>query len=289
MKFPFNQEVNKMKWHIVMDSSCDLLPDSKQEGEVQVSSVPFTISVGETHFVDDEHLDTEVMLKAMEEFPEASRTACPSPKLWMDQFEKADQTIAITISSKLSGSMNSALLAKEKVLKNHPEKKIAVLDSRSTGPELALCVEEMKKLIASGADFDEVVSKASAFFRKTKIIFALSSFDNLVKNGRMGKIVGFVARKLGMWGIGVGSDEGTIKMKGKTRGPKRAISMLIKNMKKAGYKGGRVLISHCHNLNLAKKLKSKIQKLWKNSDVGILPTRGLCSFYAERGGLIMSY
>lgn len=278
-----------MKWNIVMDSSCDLLPESIQNGEVQISSVPFIISVGKTDFVDDERLDTSAMLNAMEQCPEASHTSCPSPQGWIGQFEKADWSIAITISSKLSGSMNSAMLAKEMVLEQHPEKKIAVLDSRSTGPELALCVEEMKKQIESGADFESVVSHASALLRKTKVMFALSSFDNLVKNGRMSKIAGFVARKLGMWGIGIGSDEGTIAIKGKTRGPAKAISMLLESMKENGFAGGKVMISHCKNLDFAEKLKSKIQEVWKNCDVRILPTRGLCSYYAERGGLILSY
>lgn len=278
-----------MKWNIVMDSSCDLLPESSQNGEVQISSVPFIISVGKTDFVDDERLDTSVMLNAMEQCPEASHTSCPSPQGWINEFERADQSIAITISSKLSGSMNSAVLAKEMVLEQHPKKKIAVLDSRSTGPELALCVEEIKKQIEGGADFESVVSRATAFLMKTKVIFALSSFDNLVKNGRMSKIAGFVARKLGMWGIGVGSEEGTIAIKGKTRGPAKAISMLLENMKENGFSGGKVMISHCQNPAFAEKLKCKIQELWKNCDVRILPTRGLCSYYAERGGLILSY
>ncbi|WP_102269133.1 DegV family protein [Massilicoli timonensis] len=278
-----------MRWNIIMDSSCDLLPESSQNGGVQISSVPFIISVGKTDFVDDERLDTSVMLNAMEQCPEASHTSCPSPQGWINEFERADQSIAITISSKLSGSMNSAMLAKEMVLEQHPEKKIAVLDSRSTGPELALCVEEMKKQIDSGADFETVVSCASAFLQKTKVMFALSSFNNLVKNGRMSKIAGFVARKLGMWGIGLGSEEGTIEIKGKARGSAKAIAMLLENMRENGFSGGKVMISHCQNPAFAEKLKSKIQELWKNCDVRILPTRGLCSYYAERGGLILSY
>ena len=278
-----------MKWNIVTDSSCDLFPAALQGGEVQISSVPFIISVGNRDFVDDETLNTAEMLDAMEHCQQASHTSCPSPQGWLEQFEKADSCIAITISSRLSGSMNSAVLAKEMVLERYPEKKIAVLDSHSTGPEIVICVERICDLIEAGADFEKIVSEAEALLRDTRIVFALSSFDNLVKNGRMSKIAGFVASKLGMWGIGIGSDEGTISIKGKTRGAAKAMTMLLEDMKERGYHGGKVIISHCHNLVFADRLQSKIKELWQDAKISIMPTRGLCSYYAERGGLIVSY
>lgn len=278
-----------MKWNIVTDSSCDLHPLAGQTGDVQISSVPFIISVGDKDFVDDSKLDTAAMLKAMEQCPQASHTSCPSPQGWVEQFEQAEQSIAFTISAELSGSFSSAMIAKEIVLEKYPDRKIAVLDSCSTGPEIALCVEETARLIESGANFENIVAHAKAFFQKSRVAFALSSFDNLVKNGRMSKIAGFIARKLGMWGIGIGSDEGTIAIKGKTRGVSGALSMLLDDMKEHGFCGGKVMISHCHNHDFAEKLKLKIQERWENCVVDILPTRGLCSYYAERGGLILAY
>lgn len=278
-----------MKWNIITDSSCDFRSGNNQNEEIQISNVPFTISVGNHDFVDNDHLDTQVMLNAMEHEKSASRTSCPSPNEWLKQFEKADYSIAITISSQLSGSMNSAMVAKEMAMEQNPQKKIAVLDSRSTGPELVLCVEEIERLIKDGVDFDDIVSHAANFLKKTKIMFALSSFDNLIKNGRMSKISGFIARKLGMWGIGGGSDEGKIIMEGKTRGAKKAVEMLVIIMKEKGFGGNKVAISHCDNLAFAETLKKRILEIWKNAEVMILPTRGLCSYYAERGGLIVSY
>ncbi len=278
-----------MKWNIVTDSSCDLLPMSRQNGEIQISSVPFTITIGNQDFVDDENLDTQKMLYAMEQEKSASHTSCPPPNAWLTQFEKADCSIAITISSQLSGSMNSAIVAKEMALEQNPQKKIAVIDSRSTGPELVLCVEEIEKLIRRGADFEDIVLYAMNFLNRTKVQFALSSFDNLVKNGRMSKMAGFLAKALGMWGIGGGSGEGKIVMEGKTRGAKKAVKMLVESMREKGFRGGKVAISHCDNLPLAESLKKGILEVWKNAEVEILPTRGLCSYYAERGGLIVSY
>lgn len=278
-----------MKWNIVTDSSCDLFPAVLQNGEVKISSVPFIISVGGRDFLDDETLDTAEMLEAMEHYERASYTSCPAPQGWLEQFEKADFCIAVTISSKLSGSMNSAVIAREMALERFPEKKIAVLDSLSTGPEIVMCVEKICSLIEAGVDFEEVVSEAESCLHNTHIAFALSSFNNLVKNGRMSKVAGFVASGLGMWGIGIGSNEGTICIKGKVRGSAKAIVMLLEDMKERGFRGGRVIISHCHNSIIANKLKSKIRDIWQDTKISVIPARGLCSYYAERGGLIVSY
>ena len=251
--------------------------------------MPFVVSVGEHDYVDDPSLDTAAFLDAMEGSEAPSRTSCPSPQAWLEQFEKAEQSIALTISSNLSGSYNSAMTAKQMAQERAPEKKIAVLDSLSTGPEVTLCVEKIRALIEAGEEFSGVVEKAQAQLKETRIAFALCSFHNLVKNGRMSRLAGVLARRLNMWGIGIGSEEGTIAIKGKVRGSAKAIALLVQDMKERGFRGGRVIITHCQNLELAQKLQSKILELWQSAKVSIMPTRGLCSYYAERNGLIVGY
>ena len=278
-----------MKWNIVTDSSCDLFPQAGFAPEAELSSVPFVVSVGEHDYVDDPSLDTAAFLDAMEGSEAPSRTSCPSPQAWLEQFEKAEQSIALTISSNLSGSYNSAMTAKQMAQERAPEKKIAVLDSLSTGPEVTLCVEKIRALIEAGEEFSGVVEKAQAQLKETRIAFALCSFHNLVKNGRMSRLAGVLARRLNMWGIGIGSEEGTIAIKGKVRGSAKAIALLVQDMKERGFRGGRVIITHCQNLELAQKLQSKILELWQSAKVSIMPTRGLCSYYAERNGLIVGY
>ena len=191
-----------MNWNIITDSSCDLLPSSSPDGGIRLTSVPFTIRIGERDFVDDEHLDTMEMLSAMEQERSASHTSCPTPDAWLAQFEQADCAIAITISSQLSGSMNSALAARDMALEKDPDKKIVILDSFSTGPEVLLCVKEIERLIRQGHAFDDIAAHARGFLQKTRILFALSSFDNLIKNGRIHRLTGMLAKALGIWGIG---------------------------------------------------------------------------------------
>ena len=104
----------------------------------------------------------------------------------------------------------------------------------------------------------------------------------------MGRVAGFVAGKLGMCGVGVAND-GRIDVKSKVRGTQKALKVIIDSMKEHAFMGGEVLISHCLNEELALKLKTLIQETWSNAKVDIMPTRGLCSLYAEKGGLIIAY
>ncbi|MBQ2816000.1 MAG: DegV family protein [Clostridia bacterium] len=276
-----------MKWKIISDSSCDLMKKDVACEEVDFTTIPFILNIGNEEYIDTEDLDTDKMISAMENCSTACGSACPSPANWLNEYKNTENAIAITISSNLSGSHNSAVVAKE--MATDENKNVAVLDSRSTGPELAICIEELVKFIKSELPFDEVVKKANEVLAQTKTAFALCSFDNLVKNGRMSRLTGFVARKLGMWGIGIASEQGTISVTGKSRGPEKAISLIINDMIERGFSGARAIISHCKNEHFAAKLKNAILEKWENASVSFLETRGLDSFYAERGGIIIAY
>ncbi|MEA4822627.1 MAG: DegV family protein [Clostridiaceae bacterium] len=278
-----------MKWNIVADSSCDLMKKDVDCEEVGFSTVEFVLSVGKLDYIDDEQLDVLKMLDDMEALPTASSSACPSPGAWVEQFKNAETTIAITISANLSGSYNSAMAAVDIVMSEHPEKRIVVLDSLSTGPEIALCIHHIAEWIKGHQTIETIVEKAEKFLEETKTTFALSSFNNLVKNGRMSKLKGFIAKAFGMWGVGIASVEGKIAIKGKARGTDKVIDMILDDLKQRGFQGGEVAISHCFNEEMADKVRTGVLQLWESAKVTILKTRGLDSFYAERGGLIIAF
>jgi len=278
-----------MNWNIVADSSCDLIKKDVDCEEVGFSTVEFILQVGDREYVDNEQLDILKMVDDMEACPTASRSACPSPQAWVQHFEEAEQTFAITISSRLSGSFNSAMVAKNIVTVEHPDKKIAVFDSRATGPEMALCIHHLAEWIKARYSFETIVEKAEKFLEDTKTIFALSSFNNLVKNGRVSKIKGIIAKALGLWGVGIASVEGDIAITGKARGTNKVLSMILDDMHQRGFHGDEVAISHCYNEDMAERLRAKVIERWSNARVTILKTRGLDSFYAERGGLIVAF
>ena len=120
-------------------------------------------------------------------------------------------------------------------------------------------------------------------------MFALASYRNLIKAGRVSRLIGFIAGHLGFWGIGIGSDEGEIAIRGKARGDKSMIRFLVDEMKKVGTNGKEIFISHCQNLKCAQALKEQIEEAFRGVKVTLMETRGLDSFYAERRGLIIGF
>ncbi len=277
-----------MKWRIVTDSSCDVLPALEWD-DVTYGKVPFVFQIGSREITDDENLSIPEMLTEMERCPDASHSACPAPGLWSEQFEQADRVIALTISANLSGSYESAVVAREMTLEKHPNKKILILNSLSTGPVLNMAVEKALGLIKTGFSFEKISTVMTDYIHSLHTIFALCSFNNLVKNGRVSRLAGLIAGKLGIWGIGIGDSEGKIEMAAKVRGTRRIIQTITDNMKQNHFSGGQVVISHCLNPDFALQLKEGIQKVWQNARVMLTETGGLCSFYAERSGLIVAY
>lgn len=278
-----------MSWIIVSDSSCELRHLPHAAGDVPFATVPLKIRVGDREFVDNEALDVSTMMETMRNYNGASTTSCPSPEEWAEKFLQADNVIAIALSSNLSGSYNSALIAKNMVLENHPEKNIYVLDSLSTGGEMTLAILKAARLIDAGLPFQQVVQELEVYYAPRQVLFALSCFDNLVKNGRLNRVVGFVAGKMGMRLVGRGSDDGKLEMLHKTRGETRTLAFILEEMDRRGYHGSTVVISHCMNANAANLLKGGIEKKWPGAQVLVLPCSGLTSFYAQEGGLIVGY
>lgn len=279
-----------MSWMIVGDSSCELRSLANLAPDTAFSTVPLKIRVGEREFVDNAALDVDAMMNAMHNFNGATTTACPSPEEWAEKFLMADKVLAITISSNLSGSYNSAMVARDMVLESHPDKKIHVLDSLSTGGEMALAIGKANELIRQGLSFERVVQEWEIWFQQKQILFALACFDNLVKNGRMSRLVGFMAGAMNMRAVGRGSDEGKLEMLHKTRGETRMLALILEEMDHRGYQGLEpAVISHCQNEKGALMLKTGIEKKWPGAKAVVLPCSGLTSFYAESGGILVGY
>lgn len=278
-----------MKWNIITDSSCDLTCLEYENENIVFSDVPFVIRVDDKDFIDDKSLNVDEMMNVMKESLEASTTACPSPYAWFEKFESEGYVIAITISKELSGSYNSALTAKNMILEENPNRKIAILNSYSTGPASVLAVKKICELIEKGFTFEKIVEKTEEYIKNMHTAFALCNFDNLIKSGRINKMAGRLASVLDFWGIGNATDAGTIKLKQKVRGKKKSITAIIDEMKEKRLADNKIIISHCYNSEFAKKLKEEIEKIWQSAEITIMKARGLNSYYAEMGGIIISY
>ncbi|MGT2803012.1 DegV family protein [Streptococcus henryi] len=278
-----------MKWKIVVDSGCDFKKnDSLSEG-VGFQSVPLTIQIGSEIFVDDEGIDIDQMMDTMYATKTSAGSSCPSPDAFLQAYKGAENVIAMTITSGLSGSHNSALIAKNLLLEENPDVNIHVIDSLSAGGEMDLIVLELNRLMAQDISFEEVVEAITAYQERTKLLFVLAKVDNLVKNGRLNKLVGKVVGLLNIRMVGQASDEGKLELLQKARGQKKAVIASFDEMVKAGYAGGRVLIAHAKNEKICQQLTEKIHSQFPEAEVIYQETSGLCSFYAEDEGILLGY
>jgi DegV family protein with EDD domain len=278
-------EVNTMCFRVVADSSCDIF---QLEG-IDFTSVPLKISTDNREYIDDEHLNIENMINELKEHKGRSYTSCPNASEWERAFGDEEYVFAVTITSRLSGSYNSAVMAKQACEEKNPSQRIKVIDSLSTGPEMVLILNRLRELILKGETFDDICNDIDEYQKKTHLLFALESMHNLVQNGRVSKLVAAAVDVLGIRVVGMAGEEGTLDIVKKSRGVGKTITTFVKELKQLGYSGGKVNISHCLNKEGAQKLKDAIISEFKDAAVNIYPARGLCSYYAEKGGILMGF
>ena len=274
-----------MDYKIVMDSAGDLL----EMEQAEFSNVPLKILAGEREFVDDATTDVAEMVEYMRTYVGKSSTACPSAGEYLEAFGDAEDVYCVTITSGLSGSYNAACIAAQTYLEQHPQRRVHVFDSLTAGPEMTLVAEKIRELVHQKLPFDKIVSMVEEYNLKTQLAFSLESLHNLAQNGRVPVAVATIAGMLSLRLVGKASDEGTLQPTGKARGDQKVPGELLKQLLSMGYKGGRVRIHHCYNLPSAQRLKDAILEKFPQASIIIQKTNALCSFYAEKGGMLVGF
>ncbi len=274
-----------MKIRLVADSSANIYPNHAPE----VYAAPMKIVTTVKEYVDDDSLNVPEMLKELKAYKGKSSTACPGANDWLETFGDADIVYGVSITSNLSGCYNAAMIAKAQYEDAHPDRKVFILDTLSTGPEMQLLLEKYDELIKKGFSFDEVVSEIQTYSKKTHLAFFLSSLDNFAKNGRVNPVIAKAIGVLGLRIVGKASDEGTLEPMHKVRGERKTLNQLFETMRLLGYKGGKVRLAHSYNKEAAENFKRMILDSYPNADISITLNRGLCCFYAEEGGLLCGF
>ena len=278
-------EITAMKTKIVVDSAASLYALSG----VDFACVPLKIITDDAEYADNGALDAVEMARTLRTYKGKTSTSCPNVGDWLAAYEGADEVYAITITGTLSGSYNAAQLAAEEYQQENPGKRVFVLDSLSTGPEQRLLAEHLRDQLAAGMEFDAVCEEMLRYHKHTHLLFSLESLANLARNGRVKPAVAAVARMLGIRVIGQASEAGELDVLCKTRGEHGALERIVLELKEHGYTNGRVHISHCDNPAAAERLKHMVQAVFEGARVDVSECGGLCSYYAELGGLLVGY
>ena len=239
--------------------------------------------------MDDEALDVEAMLRWFEHYKGRSQTSCPNPSDWLEAFGDGEDIFCVTITSGLSGSYNAACIAKQMYEAEHPDRRVFVVDSLSAGPELTLLLEKLEECISQGLSYEQICRTIQDYQRQTGLLFMLESLKNFAANGRVSPAVAKLAGLLGIRIVGRASDAGTLEPMDKCRGQTKSLETILAHLKAFGLSRGRVCIAHCKNPTAAAELEKLIRSDLPQVRVDITVCRGLCSYYAENGGLLVAY
>ncbi len=273
------------KFKIIADSSANIF----SLGGIPFDVAPLKIITSEKEFTDNKNLNLKEMVDFLANYKGKSSSSCPNPEDWLKTFGDAENIFCVTITGTLSGSYNAANIAKEIYVAEHPERKVFVINSLSAGPELQLIIEKLKELITNENSFDEICQKITEYMNSTALLFMLESMKNLANNGRVSPLVAKAAGLLGIRVVGKASDRGDLQPLNKCKGQEKALNCIVDKIKEAGCKTGKIHITHCFNPTAAQKLKKKLYIELPRAKVEIYNCAGLCSFYAEKGGLLIGF
>lgn len=215
-----------MSYRVVMDSCGELTEGMKKSGNFVTASL--ILQVDEYTIVDDESFDQADFLAKIAASPNCPKSSCPSPEAYREAYDcGADHVFAVTLSSELSGSYNSAMLGRNLYLEDHPEAKVYVFNSRSASVGQTLIGLKIQECENAGMDFESVVETVESYIAGQDTWFVLENLETLRKNGRLSTVKALVATALKIKPIMGSTDEGTIVQLGQARGINRAIVQMV--------------------------------------------------------------
>jgi len=277
-----------MGYKIIVDSCGELSEAMKADGHFL--SVPLTLEVGGETVIDDESFDQISFLQKVDACPTCPKSACPSPAAYLAAYDCGEEHVyAVTLSAELSGSYNSALLAREMFAEEHPDKKCYVFNSRSASIGETLIALRIQQLEEQQIPFEQLVELVEAYIATQNTYFVLDNLDTLRKNGRLSKVNAFVASALKIKPVMGSTPEGNITQLDQTRGSNRAL-MKMTELVIAGVEPGQrrlAAISHCNCPERAEIVRAALASRLMLEDILVLPTAGVSSMYANDGGVIV--
>lgn len=279
-----------MDYQIVMDSCGELTEEMKKLGVI--ASVPLTLQVGDTHVTDDAAFNQGEFLRLVASTDACPRSACPSPELYKQSFDTdAKRIYIITLSANLSGSYNSACLAKTLAAGKDATEQIHIFNSCSASVGQSLIARKVIECEELGKSFEETVKIVEKYIDDMNTVFVLEDLSFLQRNGRLTGLKYIAASLLHILPILAATPEGTIYQLGQARGVKKAMNELLDNVLKfaAVSKPSRVYISYCNSLDRAEFLRDKISAELPSVEIELLDMRGVSTMYAGDRGIIVAF
>lgn len=275
-------------YKILIDSCGELPQELKEDGHF--SNVALVLEVDGQQIVDDETFDQADFLSRVAKSPNAPKSACPSPDAYMQKMEgDADHIYIVTLSAKLSGSYNSACVARDMYLEEHENARVYVFNSKSASIGETLIGIKIAECEEAGMSFDDTVACVEDYISQQHTFFVLETLETLRKSGRLSNLKAIIASTLNIKPVMGSTDEGEICQLGQSRGMSKALDKMVSCMQEVtkNFEEKVLAISHCNCAERAYLLKAKLERAAKFKKIFIVDTAGVSTMYANDGGVIM--
>lgn len=287
-----NIEGDSMTIKVITDGAADLPLSYIKEHNIKV--VPLNISFGHQSFKTGIEIDNSTFYRMMRESAELPKSSCPSPYDFFEAYKDVpdDQDIIVLCLSKnLSGTYESAVVAKDMLLEEQPTRKIEVIDTKTGSCGQILHIDEAIKLINAGATFEQVVANENSIIDNTNTFILLETLENVIKGGRLSKTKAAIANALNIKLILGVSKEGAIEVREKARGDKKALRRFIEQIGEYGKDLEQKVLTMTHS-NCEEKALSILNDIKEkyNFKETILSEMGpLIGTYAGEGGIVIAF
>ena len=278
-----------MDTKIIMDTCIDF-NNQVFDDERIMERVPFKIIIDNEEIIDLNADQSELITK-MKNSKNKISTSCPSPHDFLEAFRKCKNNFVVIISEKLSGSHNSAMLAKEMLKEESPESFVHVFDCKTATAGASLVVLKLKQLIEEKINADQIIEEINTYIDEMKTFLLAERLDNLAKNGRISSQKAFIGNLLQVVPIMCSNGNGELILKEQVRGKKKALNRLLDIIGEEGRNiGNKVLgITHVNCIEKAESLKAEIANKYDFKNIVIFEAGGLSTIYADDGGIVVCY
>ena len=277
-----------MSYKIIADSCCEFPEEYRKD--LRFQSIPLELMVEEEVIIDDETFDQADFLRKVAASPKCPKSACPSPEKYMEAYRtEAENVFVFTLSSKLSGSHNSAELGKKLYHEKYGDKNIYVCDSQSASCGETQLAMKAAQWSEEGLSFEEICKKLASYRDHMNTYFVLDNLETLRKNGRLSGVKALVASTLSIKPV-MGADTGEIIQLGQSIGIKKALAKMAEIVAKEAVhpEEKMLMITHCNCKDRAESVKKMVLEKIRVKGTLVMDTKGVSSMYANDGGVIVT-
>ena len=277
-----------MTYQLICDSCTDMPAETLQDPHVV--KVPLSIQVGPETVIDDENFRQLELLQKMRAWPDAPKTACPSPSDYMEHFREDKDNYIVTLSARLSGSYNAAMQARAIYREEGGRANVHVFNSRSAVSGQAQIALLIRELAGSGLPFDQVVERVEAYISRMQTLFVLENLDNLRKNGRLTRTQSLVTGALRVKLLMGATREGEIEKLGQGLSIRQTLARMVARMaENTDHVGRRLIVAHCNCLERAEYVRELVRQRCRFGEVLVVPVGGVATVYANDGGIVAAF